>query len=280
MKQKLLLTILPLLLFAATLQAQNHVWDFGNDNDPSTGTWPADAVGVADNVVRDNLGIFMGTTSTSNIGIIDTSGGSSSNWLTAGDVDGYSSAYRFKFNGDSGITDIDATHKQPTKRYVYFTVTGACTVKIWVKATSGRSLYFADESYDITGGGPLTVPASGYMISEYNYTGGPGKIYLMNDAATYLVKMEVSPASALGTTTTLGAADFNAAITTNLKAVGNKIYLSDVKSNTEVNIYSITGALVKSFKTNEDTNFSFKSGLWIATVKTAEGQKSFKLLTH
>jgi len=69
------------------------------------------------------------------------------------------------------------------------------------------------------------------------------------------------------------------AVTTNVKSIGNRIYVSNVKSTTEVNIYSITGALVKSFKTNTDTDFNFKTGLWIATVKTFEGQKAVKLLT-
>lgn len=68
-------------------------------------------------------------------------------------------------------------------------------------------------------------------------------------------------------------------VTTELKAVGNRVYVSNVKSSSEINIYSLTGALVKSFKTNEDTNFELRSGLWIATVKTFEGQKSVKLLT-
>ncbi|MEN3324151.1 hypothetical protein VP395_10455 [Mariniflexile soesokkakense] len=69
------------------------------------------------------------------------------------------------------------------------------------------------------------------------------------------------------------------AVTSNVRAIGNRIYVSNVKSSTEVNIYSLTGALVKTIKTNENTDFSFKSGLWIATVKTFEGAKAVKLLT-
>jgi hypothetical protein len=38
--------------------------------------------------------------------------------------------------------------------------------------------------------------------------------------------------------------------------------------------------LVKAFKTNTDTDFSFKTGLWIASVKTVEGQKAVKLVTQ
>ncbi|WNH10212.1 T9SS type A sorting domain-containing protein [Thalassobellus suaedae] len=69
-------------------------------------------------------------------------------------------------------------------------------------------------------------------------------------------------------------------VSTNVRAIGNRVYVSNVKSKTEINIYSISGALVKSIKTNENTNFEFKSGLWIATVKTFEGQKAVKFITN
>ncbi|GGK10425.1 hypothetical protein GCM10007962_00720 [Yeosuana aromativorans] len=276
MKQKLLLIILPILFFAATLQAQDKVWDFGGSD---TVNWGPDATGVADNEVRDNLGIYMGTTSTSNIGIIDSSNGSVSNWQTAGDIDGYSSTTRFKFNGDSGISDLGGGVLQPSKRYIYFAVTGACTVKLWLRGSSGRTVYLSDDSF--VPFGSVLIPASGYVIETVNYTGGSGNIYIYDDAAVYLCKMVVSPASSIGTTgLVLSADDFKSQVSTNMRAVGNRIYVSNVKTKTEVNIYSITGALVKSFKTNSDTDFTFRSGLWIATLKTVDGQKSVKLLTH
>jgi hypothetical protein len=102
---------------------------------------------------------------------------------------------------------------------------------------------------------------------------------IWRNAAYHLTGM-MSP-STLYSNPSLGINDFADSasnVSTNVQAAGNRIYVSNVKSTSEINIYSITGALVKSFKTNEDTNFSFKSGLWIATVKTFEGQKSVKLL--
>jgi hypothetical protein len=79
---------------------------------------------------------------------------------------------------------------------------------------------------------------------------------------------------------TLGLDDKISPVTTNVQAIGDRIYVSNVKSNTDVKIYSITGALVKAFKTNSDMDFTFISGLYIATVKTFEGQKSVKLLLN
>lgn len=72
----------------------------------------------------------------------------------------------------------------------------------------------------------------------------------------------------------------NIKVSTNLNAIGNRIHVSNVISKSEVNIYSLTGALVKSFTTSEDVDFEFKAGLWIATIKTIEGQKSVKLLVN
>ncbi|UKM63925.1 T9SS type A sorting domain-containing protein [Flavobacteriaceae bacterium GSB9] len=67
-------------------------------------------------------------------------------------------------------------------------------------------------------------------------------------------------------------------VSSNVRAIGNRVYVSDVKSSTEINIYSMTGALVKTIKTNTNTDFNFSTGLWIATVKTVEGTKAVKLL--
>ena len=68
----------------------------------------------------------------------------------------------------------------------------------------------------------------------------------------------------------------------NVKVLGynNSVYISNVKSATTVNIYNITGALVKTLKTKTDTSFSFHSGLYIVTVKDEVGQKALKLLVH
>ncbi|MEL0455913.1 LamG-like jellyroll fold domain-containing protein [Flavobacteriaceae bacterium SZ-1-7] len=82
------------------------------------------------------------------------------------------------------------------------------------------------------------------------------------------------------TDTILGVDDNFAPVLTDLRAIGNRVYVSNVTSTTEVNIYSITGALVKTLKTNIDTDFEFNTGLWIATIKTAEGQKTQKLLVR
>jgi len=264
MKQKLLFIILPMLFLASTLQAQNHVWDLGKD----TANWPV-TPGFDVTTTIDGLTVVPGGSTT---GTIEAN---SATWFSGTPAE-YKSTNRFKLNGSGGIDPAGGVNFTPTQRYVTFPVSGPVAVKIWFRQSGTsvpRALWVTDGSAEVTHYTGILDDTSPQYI-EVNYTGGAGNLYIFGANNSFnLYKIEIS-------NTLLGNGDFNAAITTNLKAIGNRIYLSDVKSNTEVNIYSITGALVKSFKTNEDTNFSFKSGLWIAAVKTVEGQKTFKLLTH
>ncbi|MFH6767899.1 T9SS type A sorting domain-containing protein [Gaetbulibacter aquiaggeris] len=260
MMKKLLLFILPMMLCVVTLQAQNHVWDFGND----TTNWPVDAVGVTSTTVVDGLTLEPGGSS---FAVIEAN--------SATFPDGYTSINRFKFMGSSSIDPSDGSTFVPTRRFMTFPVDGPVAVKIWFRQSGTslpRALWVTDGTSEVLHFDGLGDTDPRYI--EANYNGGAGTLYVLCANNAYnLYKLEIS-------STLLGTNDFKAAIKTNLKAIGNRIYLSDVSSKTEVSIYSITGALVKSFKTNEDTSFSFKSGLWIATVKTEEGAKAFKLLTH
>ena len=65
-----------------------------------------------------------------------------------------------------------------------------------------------------------------------------------------------------------------------VKAYKGNVYISNVTSKTKIDIYSITGALVKSLQTLKDTSFNFSSGIWIVNVQDAEGVKTVKLIAH
>ncbi|CAH8282673.1 hypothetical protein EV196_10553 [Mariniflexile fucanivorans] len=269
MKQKLLYFILTVLFFTANLQAQDKIWDFAN---PSA-NWPLNFAGASTPTIIDNLALVPGSGIT-NLGQID---GNNTSW-----TDGFTGSQRIKQNGagvDTGIIPETDMVFIPTKRHMYFAVNGACTVKIWFRGggTSARTLYVTDGSAVV---GKFTTANTDQQIETFNYSGGAANLYIFGvDNAFNLYKMEVSPASALNTTT-LGLGSKVSAVSTNLQAIGNRIFVSNVKTSSEVNIYSITGALVKSFKTNSDIDFAFKTGLFIATIKTSEGQKVVKLLTN
>lgn len=63
----------------------------------------------------------------------------------------------------------------------------------------------------------------------------------------------------------------------NVHSFASQIYISNVKSDTQVRVYDTFGRLYKSFKINVDTNFNFKNGFWIVEVKAEDGQKAVKV---
>ncbi|MEN3323180.1 pectinesterase family protein [Mariniflexile soesokkakense] len=108
-----------------------------------------------------------------------------------------------------------------------------------------------------------TLTHDGTPITTFNFTKG-------NDNWDPIAELE-----------SLGVDDFNAHETgVKVAAYNSRIYVSNVKSSTDINIYSITGVLVKSVKTQSDTDFEFKKGLFIVTIKDADGQKAVKIITH
>jgi len=261
MKQKLLYFILSMLFSTTFAIAQNHIWDFGND----TANFPI-AAGFTDTKVIDGL-TFVGGGS-----LFATVQANGDETWPAGPGEGYTSVNRLRGEGDSAVGGDGL----PTRRYMEFPVNGPVAIKLWYRF-SGTGTPRSIEVTDATGVTIMRFDNPGDTNRRYieaNYTGGAGNILVfMKDGAVNFYKLEIS-------TMLLGTDDFKSPVSTNLKSIGNRIYVSNVTTNTEINIYSITGALVKSFKTNEDTDFSFKTGLWIATAKTDEGQKVVKLLVQ
>lgn len=265
MKQKLLYFILSMLFTATFVTAQTKTWNFSSGWPEVNGFvgYPACDPPTNCAVQVDNLTIVPHT-STANMGEI------TSDAIDFGD--GFVSTVRFETNGSAG-----GTTELPIRRYLKFPVGGNVDVKVWLKAqgTSSRIFYVSDGStvlFQVTKDTDPTVED----IVTANYIGGATDLYIYGSNGFNLYKIEVTgPGAAV-----LGVNDFNSPVTTNIKAIGDRIYVSNVKTSTEISIYSITGALVKSFKTTTDTDFSFKTGLWIASVKTVEGQKAVKLVTQ
>lgn len=256
MKKQLLLFILPMLLLTATMQAQK-VWNFSDDS-----IWPISPgiTAAGGPVVVDQL-TLVPHSSSDNMAQIENS--------VVDFGDGFVSARRFKTNGSAGTSGA-----LPTVRYIKFTVSGACDVKIWYAAggTSSRTLNISDGTTILNSITVADNPVVPGTITA-NYAGGVATdIYVFGSNNFSLYKIEVTGATVLGTD------DFQSKVSTNVKSIGNRVYISNVKTSSDVSVYSITGALVKSFKTTSDVDFNLKTGLYIATVKTFEGQKSVKLL--
>jgi len=269
MKTKLLLLILPVLVLTSPLYAQDHVWDFGND----TTNWPENSSGVSTTTVVDGLTLQPGDAS---FAVID---GNNASWDAVDfeelDED-YSASQRFKWGGSSSVDPaVDGTDVMPTRRWMEIPVDGPVAVKIWFRASGSgtpRALWVTDGTSEV-----LHFDSTGSTDPSYiqaNYTGGAGTllVFCANNAFN-VYKLEIS-------STLLSTNQFNAGISANIQAINDRVFVSNVSTATEIDIYSITGAKVKSFTTNSAIDFSFNSGLYIATLTTPQGQKSVKLLVH
>ncbi|UPQ78836.1 T9SS type A sorting domain-containing protein [Flavobacterium azooxidireducens] len=263
MRKKLLSFVLPILFFGTIVNAQTKIWDFGND----TATWPLSG-GIGNTpMVVDNLGLFPLPAGNINFGAITGN--------NATFPDGYTATQRFQMNGAGYPTG--PFQVMPTQRYLFIDVSGACTVKVWFRpgsADAARTIYVTNgttvigQATSATSGGDQTILTAAVPAT--------GRYYIYGDTACNLYKVEVTGATV---NTSLSLENLNK-LTTNVFGAGNQVYVQNVVSNTEVKVYGITGALVKSFNTTSDVNFELNKGLYIVNVKSEEGEKSVKVLMN
>ena len=289
MKKTLLLLILPMLFAVSYVNAQTTVWDFGKStssiNDAAAvAAWPVTASGVgtigADtSTVIDKLGLFSNdpaaTSDIVNFGAVNASG--------ATFTDGYIATNRFQLNGGGGGT---LGNLLPTQRYVYFTVDGACTVKVWFKTGSNGSArtVLCTNGSELLGsgtsvGGTTPVDLVIFTANISSAQAAVGKIYIYGDtASSNLYKIEVTGANV--TTPALSTSSFQKELDITVYAKQNKIFLSNLKSSTKVNVYNVLGSLVKSIQADADTSLDINSGVYIVNAKSADGEKSVKVMVQ
>lgn len=257
--KKLLFSLIIVGASTASMNAQIKTWDFNGDR---TG-FPLSSTAIASTKTVDGLTLEPGT-SGSSFGIVDGN---------AATIAGVSYTTRFRMGGASYPNGTTAPNTTPTRRYMYFPVTGPVKVKVYFKGGSGRTLFIHDGANVLA---PANTPDfTGSDILEVNYTGGAGTLTIANSGDQFsLYKIEVFDAA------TMAVVDAKSGLKATAFSSGNKIYISDLASKkTDVKVYSTTGSLVKSLKTSEDTNFDINAkGLYIVNLKSEAGEKSVKVL--
>lgn len=267
MRTKLLSAALTMMLFTGITTAQTKTWDFGND----TTTWPLGAGIGNDEIIIDFLGLHPIATNT-NFGAVTAN--------NATFTDGFTAVQRFQMNGGGSPTEGT---KMPTQRYLFIDVDSDCDVKVWFKTGSNDATrtIFVTDGVDVMGSGTTndgTNLNDAIFTAHYSSATG-GRLYIYGDAACNLYKVSVSGANV--TTGATSGIDSNIYSTANVFAAGKQVFVSNVKSKTQVDVYTVVGALVRSFETSEDTSFdSLTTGMYIVTVKSEEGQKSVKLVVQ
>lgn len=256
MRKKLLSLVAALLVSTSFVNAQT-TWNFSD--------FP-DTAGYTTNVVVSNLGFIPGPSSSSNL-----MGQVEGNTAT---IDGIAFTKRLKLNGGSFTSGTTDFGQVPPQRAMYFDVTGASVIRLWYKNGGGgtRTVYVSNGTTVIQAL-PYTDSTVG-QVATINYTGGAGRIYISGDQAINFYQIS---ATNVGTTTTLATTAVNA-VTANVFASGNQIFVNNLKSATQINVYTATGALVKSLDTKSDTTFDLKSGFYIVNLKSANGSTSKKVL--
>lgn len=274
MKTKLLSLLFTMVLYTGITTAQTKTWDFSN-----TAVWPlaANSVGPGAQTIIDNLGLYSsaaGSTSPTNFGAINPSGATFS--------DGFVGTNRFQMGG-AGNTSTTGLLPMPVQRFLFFDVSGPCTVKVWFKTGSSgtvRNLWVTDGTNYVGQGTSNSGGNDDLVILTANYTGGAGKLYIYcgitngNSESCNLYKVSVTGATV---NTTLSSNEFQAS-TVNVFSNGKQVNVTNVVSTTQVEIYSITGALVKSFSTDVDVVVNdLTAGFYVVNVNSNEGKKAVKV---
>lgn len=254
MRKKLFSLLTALLVSSAFVSAQTTTWNF------SDAAWPVSS-GYAAPTVVNNLGFITGTTTT--MGAIEANNAT---------IDGISFTQRLKFNGGSyasGTTDFS----MPTQRAMYFDVKGNSTITIWYKNAGGgnRTLYVTNGTSVIKSF--LYTDSTVGQVATATYTGAAGRIYIAADQAMNVYQIT---ATNVGTTTLATAVVTKS--TSNVFANGDQVFVNNLKSATQIDVYTANGSLVKSLNAKSDTSFKLNSGFYIVNLKSENGSSSKKVL--
>ncbi len=253
MKRKIFYVLMTGLFALTVMQAQTKVWDFA--------TWTAGSAYTATTVV-DNLTIEPGGQTT--FGVVEANSFSF--------PDGYVGSMRFKFGGSSAGQD----GVLPTTRFLSFPVSGACKIKVWFRTSSSSSARTLKVSDGITVvGSQISGTGSGtdFAVLDVDYAGGPATLYLYGESVN-LYKIEVNGSGA----STLSNEKFITEPIVSVYSKDQQVFVSNLKSSTEISVYNMLGSLVKNFTTDSDTDFDLKTGLYIVKAQSEEGVKSVKVV--
>lgn len=264
MKTKLLSFVFAMVLTSGITNAQTKTWDLGGGVAP----WTAANSPYTSNVVIDNLGLqIQSGTGTANFGATNAS------VKTFPTTPAYTSVNRFQLNG--GGSPATGTFL-PTQRFLYFAAAGSVSVEVlFIGGGSGSRTMYVTNGTSVLGSLTTTDSAT-LQILTTPATVVNGNVYIYGDQACNLYRVKVT--GPLGTTT-LGINDLKVGSSVNVFSNGKQVNISNVISNTQVDVYSMTGALVKSFKTNADTSFdSLNAGFYIVNVQSEEGRKAVKVV--
>ena len=78
----------------------------------------------------------------------------------------------------------------------------------------------------------------------------------------------------------LSAGNIKYDVGTKVFSCKNEVFVKDVKEQTSIKVYGMSGTLIKSFDTKSDQSFSLPTGIWLVTLQNSKGLKSLKIRTN
>ncbi|WP_304196440.1 T9SS type A sorting domain-containing protein [Flavobacterium alvei] len=132
--------------------------------------------------------------------------------------------------------------------------------------------------------GNTITNGTGSLVGTVVYTGTatsftdavPGSVAGSDKYRIYTVDKAFNYSNAA--VTSLNAKSFNKELDITVYSKDSKIYFSNIKSSTQVNIYNTLGSLLKTIKIDGDASLDINQGVYIINVKSAEGEKSVKII--
>lgn len=305
MKKQLLYFASILLFSASAVNAQTQVWDFGAN---AMGTGFTDMITVANQTTcalftagSQTGGLTSNSTSVNTLAATAAFGVLSIN-TSAGDRWRTDNASLVRYDnelnntiGGSAVTPVftGATtsgrlafngggHK--TRRYIIITLAAGQTMTIYWKSS-------------VTTAGSLDVRGPVTSSISYGATAATSEMRTSKFTATVAGDYKIGTNLDLTTSTdpqklelyriyladvnagiNLSEDDFDLDASLDIFSIKNQVYVSNVTETTNIQVYSITGALVKSISATENTSFELNSGIYIVKTKSSKGSKTVKVL--
>ena len=281
MKKTLLFSVITAVSLMGNINAQTTTWDFTAQTPAWSSSGIAAISGPAAGEYVDAQGLGLhGIATNGNFGAHNTT--SSATWSAPADA--FTGTYRVQTNGagfSSGASDV-----LPTQRYFFLQVDNQCTVKVWFKSGSGGAVRKAIVSNGsvkygeaATNTGSTTgLPTDGQFLSA-NVTSA-GTFFIYGDTAINIYKIQVEGANVSATpTNTLAVKDSTLDANKVQVFSGNdqQLFVKNIKSATTVQVYTMSGVLVKNLNVSSDVNLSLKQGNYIVNVLSNEGKLSKKV---
>lgn len=281
MKKKLLYLIVPMLFAAVSVNAQIKVWDFGGETVANFGSYTfqnmltptAMNAWYPGTVTAGSTGVNLPAAIDITVGLLRWTGGVNSDRLRVLDTN--------ISRWDTGASAGTANYSYLTGR-MYVNSANASGRGLWITLTAGQEITIiarADAAGGVLNFNSQTAPLDTAM-TEYHFTAATAGEYQIYGSVGKPSFYRLYLGNVITPTTALANKSFQKLSDVTVFAKDNKIFLSNLKSKTQVNVYNVLGALVKTAQVDADTSLDIDSGVYIVNAKSADGEKSVKVIVQ